>query len=53
VFGSGRRTNYLEVHELKFIKIIYFDESSVADFIQIVAEGALKRTTEFMTNKGR
>ena len=39
----------LEVHGLKFIKVIYFDESSVADFIQIVAGGALKRTTEFIS----
>ena len=34
---------------MKFIKIIYFDESSVADFIQIVAGGNLKKTTEFIT----
>jgi len=34
---------------VKFIKVIYFDESSVADFIQIVAGGALKRTTEFIS----
>ena len=34
---------------MKFIKVIYFDESSVADFIQIVAGGALKRTTEFIS----
>jgi len=34
---------------LKFIKVIYFDESSVADFIQIVAGGELKKTTEFIT----
>ncbi|MCL2019742.1 MAG: DUF6414 family protein [Oscillospiraceae bacterium] len=34
---------------MKFTKVIYFDESSVADFIQIVAGGTLKRTTEFIT----
>jgi len=34
---------------MKFIKVVYFDESSVADFIQIVAGGALKRTTEFIS----
>lgn len=33
----------------KFLKIIYFDEAFVADFLQIIAGGELKRTTEFMT----
>lgn len=33
-----------------FIKIIYFDESFVADFMQIIAGGELKKTTEFISN---
>lgn len=32
-----------------FLKIIYFDESFVADFMQISAGGDLKRTTEFVS----
>ena len=32
-----------------FLKIIYFDESFVADFMQIIAGGELKKTTEFIT----
>lgn len=31
-----------------FLKIVYFDESFVADFMQISAGGELKRTTEFV-----
>lgn len=30
-----------------FLKIIYFDEAFVADFMQIIAGGELKKTTEF------
>ena len=37
---------------MKFIKIIYFDEGSVADFMQIVAGGELKKTTEFISDVG-
>ena len=37
---------------MKFIKIVYFDESSVTDFMQIIAGGILKKTTEFITNIG-
>lgn len=32
-----------------FLKIIYFDESFVADFLQIIAGGELKKTTEFIS----
>ena len=32
-----------------FLKIIYFDEAFVADFMQIIAGGELKKTTEFIT----
>jgi len=32
-----------------FIKIVYFDEAFVADFMQIIAGGELKKTTEFIT----
>ena len=32
-----------------FLKIVYFDESFVADFMQIIAGGELKKTTEFIT----
>ncbi len=33
-----------------FIKIIYFDESFVADFMQIIAGGDIKKTTEILSN---
>ena len=33
----------------KFLKIIYFDEAFVADFMQIIAGGELKKTTEFIS----
>lgn len=32
-----------------FLKIVYFDEAFVADFMQIMAGGELKKTTEFIT----
>lgn len=32
-----------------FLKVIYFDEAFVADFMQIMAGGELKKTTEFIT----
>lgn len=32
-----------------FLKIVYFDESFVADFMQIIAGGELKKTSEFIT----
>lgn len=32
-----------------FLKIIYFDEMFVSDFMQIIAGGELKRTTEFIS----
>jgi len=35
---------------MKFVKIVYFDESSVSDFMQIVAGGELKKTTEFISS---
>lgn len=35
---------------MKLIKVIYFDESTVADFMQIVAGGEIKKTTEFITS---
>lgn len=35
---------------MKFVKIIYFDESSVADFMQIISGGEFKKTTEFITS---
>lgn len=34
---------------MRFIKVIYFDESSVADFMQIIAGGEIKKTTEFIS----
>lgn len=40
----------MEGSTLNFIKLIYFDESFVADFIQIIAGGELKKTTEFITS---
>ncbi|MGO5544403.1 DUF6414 family protein [Blautia sp. HCP3S3_H10_1] len=33
----------------RFLKIVYFDEAFVADFMQIIAGGELKKTTEFIT----
>ncbi len=35
---------------MNLIKIIYFDESFVADFIQIIAGGQMKKTTELISN---
>lgn len=35
---------------MKFVKVIYFDESSVTDYMQIISGGELKKTTEFITN---
>ena len=35
---------------MKFVKIIYFDESTVADFMQIISGGEFKKTTEFISN---
>lgn len=32
-----------------FLKIIYFDEAFVADFLQIIAGGELKKTSEFLS----
>lgn len=32
-----------------FLKIIYFDETFVADYMQIIAGGELKKTTEFIS----
>lgn len=37
------------MEKANFLKIIYFDESFVADFMQIIAGGELKKTTEFIT----
>ncbi len=35
---------------MSLIKIIYFDESFVADFMQIIAGGQIKKTTELISN---
>lgn len=35
---------------MKFVKVIYFDESTVADFMQIISGGELKKTTEFISS---
>ena len=35
---------------MKFVKIIYFDESTVADFMQIISGGEFKKTTEFISS---
>lgn len=35
---------------MKIIKIIYFDESFVADFMQIIAGGEIKKTTELISS---
>ena len=32
-----------------FLKVVYFDEAFVEDFMQIIAGGELKKTTEFLT----
>ena len=32
-----------------FLKIIYFDEMFVSDFMQVIAGGELKKTTEFIS----
>lgn len=35
-------------YNMKFVKIIYFDEGSATDYIQLVNGGVLKRTTELI-----
>lgn len=35
---------------MKFVKVIYFDEGTAADYMQIVSGGELKKTTEFITD---
>lgn len=35
---------------MNFVKIIYFDEGTAADYMQITSGGELKKTTEFVTN---
>lgn len=34
---------------MSFVKVIYFDESFVTDFMQIIAGGEMKQTTEFVS----
>ena len=35
----------------KICKIVYFDEDSVTDYVQIVAGGELENTTELLKSK--
>lgn len=35
---------------MKFVKVIYFDEGTAADYMQIISGGELKKTTEFITD---
>lgn len=35
---------------MNFVKVIYFDEGTAADYMQITSGGELKKTTEFVTN---
>ena len=35
---------------MRFVKVIYFDEGSAADYMQITSGGELKKTTEFITD---
>ena len=35
---------------MKFIKVIYFDEGTAADYMQITTGGELKKTTEFIAD---
>ena len=34
---------------MRFVKVIYFDEGTAADYMQITSGGELKKTTEFIT----
>ena len=34
----------------KICKIVYFDEDSVTDYVQIVAGGTLEKTTELLNS---
>ena len=38
---------------MRFVKVIYFDEGSAADYMQITSGGDLKKTTEFITDHER
>lgn len=35
---------------MRFVKVIYFDEGTAADYMQIVSGGEMKKTTEFISN---
>lgn len=35
---------------MRFVKVIYFDEGTAADYMQIVSGGELKKTTEFISD---
>ena len=37
----------------KICKIVYFDEDSVTDYVQIVAGGTLEKTTELLFDEGK
>ena len=34
--------------EIQFVKVVYFDEDSVTDYVQIIAGGALEKTTQLL-----
>ena len=34
-------------------KVVYFDESSVTDYVQIIAGGQMSKTTELLKETGR
>ena len=36
------------IEKTEFLKIVYFDEESVTDYVQIIAEGKLEKTRELL-----
>ena len=47
-------TNKHEETTIKLAKVVYFDEDSVTDYVQMVSGGVLEKTTELLkeSNKG-
>lgn len=51
--GGGFQMIKKEEGTSQIYKIVYFDEDSVTDYVQIVAGGKLEKTTELLNEKGK
>lgn len=45
---SSKKTN-----DMKLCKVVYFDEDSVTDYVQIVSGGTLEKTAELLQESGK